>query len=286
MGIENLQKRGLEIAKVFRDLCEQHGWTYYLAGGSLLGAVRHKGFIPWDDDMDFVMPRKDYDQLVHFALTQSDDDRYHVLSYEKDRDFPWWFIKMVDTQSTFIERQFSACQAYYGFAIDVFPLDNYEGDRKSEKLKKKADWLKRLLVIHERDFSSESLLKRMLAFFVKRTSARRIQNKLKKVCLKMGTDVSPSVMGYNGRAVFPKQAFGQGKMMAFEDVSFNAPDDPHVYLSTVYDGDYMVPPPLDQRDAHNLLFVDLDTPYAEYREGKKALPEEVEKLVVTEKTRR
>ena len=94
IDINELKRIEINILDYVADFCNKNGITYYLDGGTLLGAIRHKGFIPWDDDIDIAMPRKDYDRFVHMCL---DDSRYKILSYETDEKYIYSFAKVVDS---------------------------------------------------------------------------------------------------------------------------------------------------------------------------------------------
>jgi lipopolysaccharide cholinephosphotransferase len=112
-----------EILNSFADFCTAHGLSYFLYAGTLLGAVRHQGFIPWDDDIDVVMPRRDYDRLHSIASEQAAINGFSLCSPSTIPGFPWPFAKIADNPGTLsIEKE---CDVNYqiGINIDVFPLD-------------------------------------------------------------------------------------------------------------------------------------------------------------------
>ena len=114
-----IQKDILEILKWFDKVCKENGLKYYLAGGTLLGAVRHKGFIPWDDDIDLFMDRDQYDKLLHLNLN---DSRYKIFSLENKGDYYYPFIKIIDSKAL-IKQDYLKHIDGYGLWIDIFPLD-------------------------------------------------------------------------------------------------------------------------------------------------------------------
>ena len=118
--LKHLQDVYLMMLKDFIKVCDENQIEYFLDGGSALGAVRHQGFIPWDDDIDIAMPRKDYDRFVHMCL---DDSRYKILSYETDEKYIYSFAKVVDSY-TKLKEWGTAEYEQLGVYIDVFPMDN------------------------------------------------------------------------------------------------------------------------------------------------------------------
>lgn len=99
-SLKAVQRRGLELLLLVDDVCSKHGITYFLEGGTLLGAIRHKGFIPWDDDVDIVMPRADYERFVQIAQGEL-PARFFVQTNETDPEFPFGFAKILDTKSRY-----------------------------------------------------------------------------------------------------------------------------------------------------------------------------------------
>lgn len=109
----------LEMLVEFAEFCDKNGLRYYLSGGTLLGAVRHKGFIPWDDDVDLMMPRKDYENLLYLWH----DDRYCLSSCEKNRDYNTPFARIWDTTTKL--RWTVINEKEIGVFMDIFPLDGF-----------------------------------------------------------------------------------------------------------------------------------------------------------------
>ena len=118
--IRPLQLHLLDILISFQQVCEKQGLKYYMVDGSLLGAMRHKGFIPWDDDMDIAMPRDDYERLIQHSKEWLPEPLEFVC-YENDPKYPLHFGKIQDASTTLIERP----HLYYlgGVYVDVFPID-------------------------------------------------------------------------------------------------------------------------------------------------------------------
>lgn len=118
----SLQLSELEILKMFRKLCEKHKLQFYLTAGTLLGAVRHKGFIPWDDDIDVVMPREDYDRLRLLYQSELHEDYYWQDSFT-EKNFPYFYAKIRKQGTEVEEPGMKNFHIRNGISIDIFPLD-------------------------------------------------------------------------------------------------------------------------------------------------------------------
>ena len=128
LDLHEIQKRELEIFKVFTEICEKYGIRYYLAGGTLLGAVRHHGFIPWDDDIDVNMPREDYDKLLAHADEIAASGDYKLAAYELGNlNYP--FAKIYDLHTS-INKLYDDDETERNLWIDIFPMDGLPDDER------------------------------------------------------------------------------------------------------------------------------------------------------------
>ena len=138
--MNDLQKKELEILKVFIDICEKLDLTYYLVCGSALGAVKYQGFIPWDDDVDVALPREDYEKFFAQAPAMLPEHLF-LQNYRTDPAFPKVFSKIRDSRTTYVETDYKGLNINHGVFIDVFALDGYplreEEIAAFEKRKKK-----------------------------------------------------------------------------------------------------------------------------------------------------
>lgn len=128
MKLEELQSTEFEILKVFHNFCQKNGLRYYLAGGTLIGAVRHKGFIPWDDDIDICMPRPDYMKLVKLAKNGKLDDYRCIYSRYTDIKNPTSIIRIYDNRTEVVFKN-DLSKTEFGCWIDLFPLDGVESGK-------------------------------------------------------------------------------------------------------------------------------------------------------------
>ncbi len=129
IGLEEHKRIQLNILEKFDKYCKEHSLTYFLAYGSLIGAIRHNGFIPWDDDTDVVMPRQDYLKLIEdFNATNSDTDLELISPFEKKARHS--YAKLIDTRTIKIEKgiKYESENEYHGVDIDIFPIDGQPDD--------------------------------------------------------------------------------------------------------------------------------------------------------------
>ena len=132
LNLQELKEIEFDILKVFDAFCKEHNIRYYFAYGTLLGAIRYKKFIPWDDDVDVLVPREDYERLI---AIYNDSEKYRLFSSERDANFLFPFAKLCDMTTRKIEgNQFNGVEL--GVDIDIFPLDYW--DNNLEKAKKEA----------------------------------------------------------------------------------------------------------------------------------------------------
>ncbi len=125
LGMDELKE--IEKAMLVRldDICREHGLRYSIAYGTLLGAMRHGGFIPWDDDVDIVMPRPDYEKLLALRFS---DGKYRILDYRNERHYYYPYAKMIDTRTTLIEHY--RVDRPMGVFIDIFPMDLFRNEKE------------------------------------------------------------------------------------------------------------------------------------------------------------
>ncbi len=244
-----------DILKAFDAFCRAHSLRYSLSDGTLLGAVRHRGFIPWDDDIDVYMLRPEYDRFVHL-FSQSPTAPFAIVSGATDPDYPLNSIKIHDTRTVLFEG--GKTYSFSGIYIDVFPLDAVPADpRHRERL------IRRLLLFramkgekvgHRQSHPNPvknaviairyALLKfvpmsvpRALHEWAVRRAARHADGR------RVGNMASP---GNLRNHFFPRSWFESSIQLPFEGSSF--PATPHFdeYLTALY-GDYMTPPPPEKR---------------------------------------
>lgn len=261
----------LHTMKTFIKLCEDHDITYYIAYGSAIGAVRHKGLIPWDDDIDVYMLRKDYERFL--ALKGSLAGSGYGIVDPTDEGYYLPFAKFMDMNTTIWEVK--KWEYVIGVFIDVFPLDEASGGKETCWLWKKSHQTSFLYFNGMGHFTFYDLLRNFFGRHLKETEAvlatalwgRRKHNKYRKRFFELEEKAKKEkgdfYIFYNGtyamkRELFPKSWFSSTVELPFEDFTVKVCKEYHKYLTQLY-GDYMQLPPVEKRVSyHGHYFVDLD----------------------------
>lgn len=265
--LSRLHQAQLHIATRVKQICDDHGIRYFLIAGTLLGAVRHSGFIPWDDDMDFGMPREDYDRFMRYAPEEMGPDLF-LQSLQTDRAYGLSFAKVRLNGTKLIEAASAKTSAHNGIFIDIFPFDNMPNKNWQRQLHARfTSALKRTVLLKKgyqpwfassrlKSFLSQSAvpLARLLPASVLVPlldwSMRWFNSKPSELMTAIGGSY-----GYHRESI-EKQWLGNLPETPFEGVSFRCPEAAIVYLTDLY-GDYMVPPaPEQQNSRHGILGLD------------------------------
>ena len=257
LTLQEIKEVEFSLLKVFAAFCEENHIKYYLAHGTLLGAIRYQKFIPWDDDIDLLIPREDYNRLL--TLYQ-DNDRYRLFAFEKDQNYRYPFAKFSDMTTRKIEIG-HAEGIERGLDLDLFPLDAWNDDL--EKAKKEARSLKRkmfFLSLAKRD-KPDSLhpVKRFVKGIVmsvcKMLGYKYFVKSILKASYKAGQTGS-KYLGckawcvYGERGIIPAEAFAETASVEFEGETFPAPGDYDLYLTCLF-GDYLPEPPKEKQKTHH-----------------------------------
>jgi len=251
---KDIQNKCLKILESFDAFALEHKLTYYMSGGTLLGAVRHNGFIPWDDDVDLMMPRKDYEQLIK----EFRNDQYQLSCCENDSDYSTPFVRIWDTKTTLRWNVIDDKQI--GAFIDIFPIDGFPKNEMITKLHlysikwqrvKLHSSIRRKYLVKEKYQGVKSILKLLI-----RKSGNYYANRLNIVskrykyddCLYVGVKTT-SVHLFKEKN--SKEIFKETIYFPFEHLKLPAPSGYDAYLRHLY-GEYMVLPSEDQRySEHN-----------------------------------
>lgn len=247
------------------EFCEKNNIRYYFTGGALIGVLRHKGFIPWDDDIDLGIPRKDFDRL-HELLKEKMPEGFGICNRYTDSNWHFAMSQFIDLQSE-IEINLAEKPRIAHIWVDVFPLDGLPNNKLLRWFRVKEILLHRYLVqiahittqvdIHrKRPWYECALLKICSVIPIgKIINTEKVLNHLEVLLRKSDFDEAfwcGNMLGrYREREVVPRSWFGNAKKGDFEGEKVNIPEDSHSILKALY-GDYMKLPPEEERVAHGV----------------------------------
>ena len=259
ISLRELQLLELEILIEFDKYCRKNNLSYMLAAGTLLGAVRHEGFIPWDDDIDILMPREDY-EMFRANFTHQ---RYSVKSIKNTIGWPYSFSKCIDTKTELEEHAHEV--EPIGVFIDIFPLDGLPENGFSQRVHfLRLDVLKRILaygLIANRPEYENRLIKffkssisKACRLFNRDKIINKIDSLASKYPYRNSKYVAHQVLGYGLKERIEKTKMDSYKEFKFESGYYYGPIGYDDYLTHLF-GDYMVLPPIEKRISHEFYAV-------------------------------
>ena len=268
--MNELQQVEFEILKEFVAACDKLGLRYFLVCGSALGAVKYGGFIPWDDDVDVALPRRDYDRFCAEARALL-PERLFIQNHRTDPAFPPLYTKLRDRNTTFIEKTSRELPIVHGVYIDVFPLDGHPEGRLSGAV---FELKKRICVAGvAAQFQLDSPVKRLLytpfRLWTKLFPSPSFAARYEALVRRYDPDSSALWCNYGNSKLkleyAPKEQYGEGREAVFEGLPVRVPGDFDAYLTQKY-GDWRADLPPEQQVPHHFhVLCDLTRPYTEYR---------------------
>lgn len=270
-----IQQKELKMLKVFHDICEEHGFVYYAIGGTLLGAVRHQGFIPWDDDIDVGMPREDYEKFKALCDKAVLPYPYRCVHEKNDVSYTKAFAKIQDV-STRILMKDSAIAKEESLWIDIFPLDGLPANKLKQIYHKFRYLYTRMMVqlsqfnyivnqskenrpIHEKVIIALAKIFRVEKWLSYEKRQKKYIDTIKKY------SVDEKYMGnytgaYKLKELVPSSYFKEAKSLLFEDMYIKVPNQYENYLTAIYGANYMQLPPKEQQKQHNyeIMYLEQD----------------------------
>ena len=266
-NIRELQLRILNTLQTVDDVCRHHNLRYYICAGTMIGAIRHKGFIPWDDDIDIAMPRPDYERLIanhRDWLPQP----LEMICAEDDVTYPLPFAKIQDSSTTLIERMH--LKYVGGIYIDVFPVDGVPDNKIVRKWHfVRYEYYKRALYLLYRDpYKRGKGPSSWLPLLCRKIyTLTEVQNKIRRILTRYDYDKCNNVADYDdgSKGVIQKSILGTPTPYTFENIEVMGVEHFHAYLSNKY-GDYMTIPKQSEQRQHNFHYMDLNSPYRDYKE--------------------
>lgn len=275
INIEDLKKVEIDMLNNFINVCNILKLKYFLVGGSCLGAVRHKGFIPWDDDIDVALPRPDYDKFIEVAQQYLPDNLF-LQNYKTEPDYRLDFAKIRNSDTTFIESENRDLCVNKGIYIDVFPIDGMPTKTSDKKLLKLHKFIAKKYLSRNNCRTTQSKLKWLLkkstiwvfCLLNKFQKPQKVLEKLEKHYKKFTYSNCDYVVCHGGawgdKEICPKEQYGKGKEMLFENERVIVPEKTDEYLTHKY-GDYMKFPPKEKQISHHYSdIIDTEKSYIFY----------------------
>lgn len=257
LTLQEIRTIELDLLSIFDTYCKENNIKYFLSNGTLLGAVKYKGFIPWDDDIDVFVPREDYDRLIS---TFEDNEKYRLFAFERDNGYRFPFAKLCDLTTVKEEGNINNGVSL-GIDIDIFSLDAWDSDL--EKARKEVKRINRnmfcLGLSKLKNASSRTLMKRIVKsllmiickIFGSQAFMRNIIKQSKKYSLQGSAYCGcKSWCIYGEREIIPSEVFKDTVQVEFEGRKYPAPVGYDTYLRSLY-GDYEQDPPKDKQKTHH-----------------------------------
>lgn len=273
--MNDLQKVELELFQVFKETCEKLNLNYFLVCGSCLGAARHGGFIPWDDDMDVGMYREDYDKFMKLAPPLLPDGIF-LQNYKSDPKFPQVFAKLRNSNTTYTEASMAHLDINHGIYIDIFPLDGYPDDPNEQKnfVYLKSLYIRKLTCVCKLPQTLKGKLSvsmfRLFGYH-KRTAkiAAKYEAFISKYPVKGSKLICNHGTWYGKRDFISAEFYGKGTDIIYEGISVRVPEKYDEYLTALY-GDWRTPPPAEKQKGHHYYEIcDTEKPYTYYLSNSK-----------------
>ena len=253
LDIDEIKEVELGVMDYIHNICREKGINYSLAYGSLLGAVRHRGFIPWDDDLDIALKRDQYDKLYQ-AILEDNNSIYKVVSWGNDSRYPYPFYRVYDSRTVY-ENNYIQNDIELGICVDVFPFDDYKDVNKEIT---KLDMYRRLSVytlygIRNKEAGIKNIVRYLMLVAFRLTRVKTWNKKLND-CSKV--PVNSEYIDYlmeskKYSTKIDAKALDQVVEFKFEDRVYNIPTDYDHILTTIYGADYMEIPPIEKRIQHD-----------------------------------
>lgn len=264
LSAEKIKKCAIGLLEFTDKICKDNDLQYFLCGGTLLGAVRHHGFIPWDDDIDIMMPRKDYERLFE---VWPKDMRYKALYHKNTHNFPYAYGKIIDDNTIKTEPIRKKCQ-HIGIDIDVFPIDNipdndaealtfykeiavhqYRLDRQTSTFGKNPNTIKMI------SGNTKILIRRILELFGFNT-VNKLVAEFSRCAIRYNKEETSrcgitSISHYGIKEINSKNIYDKHVNVTFEGKEYPAPIGYKTYLSQLYGEDYMEIPPIEKQATHH-----------------------------------
>lgn len=274
-GIADFQTELLNILREFMKICDKYNLRWWASGGTCIGALRHDGFVPWDDDLDVAMPRPDYEKLWSLREEINKDSRFILTRTGKEKNYHHRVMQLVDLQTTFIHTRSADEDLEHGVYIDILPMDGCASGKISYYRQVMNAMIFSVYNIQcLPEYNDGKMVSRATDIALKLIKSPKLRYKIWKHCEKqmvkydwesakkiahLSCDTKSMLHPYDA------EWFGDVKKHKFEDIEINLPIGAEKYL-TQYFGDFMqLPPEKSRHPVHNTKLIDLEHPYTQYK---------------------
>lgn len=274
LQLEALQKKSIEILKVFKEFCSEHGLLFYFCGGCCIGTIRHGGFIPWDDDIDVFMPREDYEKLAKLWPEKMKGTQYTYCRSSADVFTRSLLSSISDESTTFIKERQCDLDISHGVRLEILPLDGCPSSAVKRKLQIIWALIHQIYMNQEAPTSKGKLFELLGKIMLAVVPTWKLRYKLAKLAEKHMSKYPFSdcekVTELCARwqymcNEYPKEAFTEAVWKSFEGESMPIPKGYEVYLTMAF-GNYMQLPPEEARvPKHDAVLIDVNHSYKQYK---------------------
>ena len=257
--VADLQKSILEIFEEIIRIFDKYELKYSLVAGTLLGAVRHKGFIPWDDDLDIIMPREDFEKFKSIASKEL-KEKFFFQDYTTDDEYPSLYAKVRNSKTTLVENGYRTLKRMnHGVFVDIFVADRYKPSLKN-KIRRKIIKFCSLTLLYQKLAGVNKFLQAFAKIFPRKPVFKLAEKTSKKMDMEKSTNQYIMLNQYT----MPGGIFDELIDMSFEGINVKSSKKYDEMLTDMF-GDYMKLPPLEKRvPKHMTKMISLTTPYKEY----------------------
>ena len=272
IDLKALHKVQVGILHELDRVCKKNGIRYYLAYGTLIGAIRHNGIIPWDDDIDVVVSRSDYEKLMELPASEWQEP-FFLQSEKTSPNACKCFMKLKNSNTTLIEKENQHRDINHGISIDIYPLVNLADDPAKRKAQMRYA-LAYMLFVENHPARNHGTFYKMASAMVLGVLPSFAKNRIKRFCERkmlayqnVSTEDCFALSGLAGLVAVKNRYFQEAIPHAFEDGMFTIPSGYHEWLTTDYGENYMTPPPESERGVKldNFVLVDTEHSYKIYK---------------------